>query len=79
MSRRSLPDDQHIARVRIVENRWQEFHLLAKVKNRTIADYLGWLVTKELNRARRTEDRRAAKAEPVEEPAAEIWIPPWEE
>jgi len=74
MSRRSLPDDQHMARVRLGEERWGEFRALARVKHRTVADYLGRLVIKELNRAQRTEDRRAARARDE----AKDWIPPWE-
>jgi hypothetical protein len=50
-----------MARVRLHEDRWHEFGVLAKVKGRTIADYLGWLVQKELNRASRTEVRREAR------------------
>lgn len=79
MSERSLPPDQHMARVRTGEETWVEFRALAKSKQRTVADYLGWLVQKELNRAERTEVRRAARVQqPEEEPAAEDWVPPWE-
>lgn len=79
MTQRSLPDDQHMARVRLEEDRWREFRALAVIKRRSVADYLGWLVQKELNRAQRTEDRRAArKAAEVEDPAALAWVPPWE-
>ena len=79
MSERSLPPDQHMARVRTGEETWVEFRVLAKSKQRTVADYLGRLVQKELNRAERTEIRRAARVgRPDEEPAAEDWVPPWE-
>lgn len=79
MSQRSLPDDQHMARVRLREEHWREFRALAVIKRRSVADYLGWLVQKELNRAQRTEDRRAARrADEDREPAARAWVPPWE-
>ncbi len=81
MSERSLPDRQRMARVNLGEVRWLEFRDLAKTKNRSVADYLGRLVDKELNRAQRTEDRRTARAvvEPTTEVVDETWIPPWEE
>jgi hypothetical protein len=80
VTERSLPDDQRIARVNLGEERWLEFRALALRKRRSVADYLGRLVDKELNRAQRTEDRRAAKrVEPPAEPVDETWIPPWEE
>ena len=80
MSGRSLPDDQHMARVRLEEEPWREFRALAVIKGRSVADYLGWLVQKELNRAQRTEDRRAERrqGEPVEDSVDETWVPPWE-
>lgn len=80
MSGRSLPDDQHMARVRLKDETWREFRALAVMKGRSVADYLGWLVQKELNRAQRSEDRRAARRqqEPVKESVDESWIPPWE-
>jgi hypothetical protein len=50
------------------------------MKQRSVADYLGRLVQKELNRAQRTEDRRAARTlKYVEDPVDESWVPPWEE
>lgn len=80
MSERSLPDDQHMARVRLGEERWREFRALAVMKQRSVADYLGRLVQKELNRAQRTEDRRTARTlKYVEDPVDESWVPPWEE
>lgn len=80
MSQRSLPDDQHMARVRLEEDRWREFRALAVIKRRSVADYLGWLVQKELNRAQRSEDRRVARRRVarLEETADAAWIPPWE-
>lgn len=80
MSQRSLPDDQHMARVRLEAERWREFRALAVIKRRSVADYLGWLVQKELNRAQRTEDRRMARrqVEHLEDTADESWVPPWE-
>lgn len=81
MSDRTLPDYQRMARVNLGEERWVAFRALAKTKKRSVADYLGKLVDKELNRAQRTEDRRLARyrAQPIQIPAKEIWIPPWEE
>ena len=77
---RSLPDNQHMARVRLSPAHWQEFRSLAREKKRTVADYLGALVTKELRRAERAEDRRAERlARRQPEAPTEIWIPPWEE
>lgn len=75
MADRSLPDDQHMARVRLGDDAWREFRALAVIKRRTVGDYLGWLVQKELNRAQRTEERRASRwAEADKEDAAEAWI-----
>lgn len=80
MSARSLPDDQHMARVRLEDETWREFRALAVIKGRSVADYLGWLVQKELNRAQRSEDRRAARrqVEQLEDTVDETWVPPWE-
>ena len=81
MSDRTLPDHQRMARVNLDEERWSDFRALAKTKKRSVADYLGKLVDKELNRAQRTEERRLARyrAQPVQIQPEEIWIPPWEE
>lgn len=81
MSDRTLPDYQRMARVNLGEERWVAFRALAKTKKRSVADYLGKLVDKELNRAQRTEDRRRARYtdQPVQIPTQDIWIPPWEE
>ena len=77
---RSLPDNQHMARVRLSPARWQEFRGLARAKKRTVADYLGWLVSKELGRAERAEGRRAERlARRQAEAPTEMWIPPWED
>jgi hypothetical protein len=68
-----------MARVRAEEPTWQEFRALAKEKGRSIADYLGWLVQKELNRAKRTSARRALRVEePPQDEIDEAWVPPWE-
>jgi hypothetical protein len=68
-----------MARVRAEEPTWQEFRALAKEKGRSIADYLGWLVQKELNRAKRTSARRALRVEePPQDEIDEVWVPPWE-
>lgn len=80
MSGRFLPENQHMARVRLEDEAWREFRALAVIKGRSVADYLGWLVQKELNRAQRSEDRRAARRqeEPVEDSVDGSWVPPWE-
>lgn len=76
---RSLPPDQRMARVRAEEPTWQEFRALAKEKGRSIADYLGWLVQKELNRAKRATARRALRVEESHpDEVDEAWVPPWE-
>lgn len=80
MSGRCLPEDQHMARVRAEEETWREFRALAVMKGRSVADYLGWLVQKELNRAQRSEDRRVTRrqVEQLEDTVDETWVPPWE-
>ncbi|MCA1709826.1 MAG: hypothetical protein LC808_43720, partial [Actinobacteria bacterium] len=76
---RSLPPDQRMARVRAEEPTWQEFRALAKEKGRSVADYLGWLVQKELNRAKRASARRAPRVEEShQDEVDEGWVPPWE-
>lgn len=49
-------------------------------EGRSLADYLGWLVQKELNRAQRTEARRTTRRQAsfTEEPVDQSWAPPWE-
>jgi hypothetical protein len=77
---RSLPANEHMARVRSTPESWAAFRRLAKAKKRTVGNYLGWLVSKELHRAERAEARRAQRlAERHEEVPAELWVPPWEE
>lgn len=79
MGVRSLPHNQQMARVQATPDRWRDFRALAKSKHRTVAAYLGWLVEKELRRARRTEERRAARPAPTQAEVDETWVPPWEE
>ena len=82
----SLPDDQHMARVSLPEDRWVEFRALARGKKRSIASYLGHLVGKELRRTERVEWKRSLRSratEPVTvddetEDEGNPWIPPWE-
>jgi hypothetical protein len=79
---RSLPDDQHMARVSIPEEQWLEFRALAIRKKRSVAAYLGHLVQKEIGRDNRVEQRRARRR-PTEDPeyeteVDETWVPPWE-
>lgn len=81
---RSLPDDQHMARVSIAEEQWLEFRALAIKKKRSVAAYLGHLVQKEIGRDSRVEQRREsrqARHESEPEPENEVdetWVPPWE-
>lgn len=83
----SLPENQHMARVTVSEERWLEFRALAIRRKRSVAAYLGHLVQKELNRAERVEwkrelrERKAASCVPEEPPTDEVdesWVPPWE-
>lgn len=83
----SLPENQHMARVTVPEERWLEFRALAIRRKRSVAAYLGHLVQKELNRAERVEWKRGLRerqARPwVQDEAStdevdESWIPPWE-
>ena len=50
---RQLPQNQRMARVNVSEADWQDFRALALATNRSLADYLGHLLRKELRRARR--------------------------
>lgn len=60
--RRVLPDGQFMARVNISSERWLEFKQASSGSGRSVADYLGHLVEKELRRVRRREWRAAALA-----------------
>jgi hypothetical protein len=58
---------QKMARVNVDETEWLDFRVLAMRKGRSIADYLGQLVRRELKRARRREARHPeAMTEPAE-------------
>ena len=79
----TLPDDQQMARVNTSDDLWQQFRALAVTKKRSVADYLGHLVRRELGRASRVEERRERRSKSVEPGPAdqevdETWIPPWE-
>lgn len=83
----SLPENQHMARVSVPEERWLEFRALAIRRKRSVAAYLGHLVQKELNRAERVDWKRGlrqreARPSVPEEPSTdeidESWVPPWE-
>jgi len=50
---RQHPPDQKMARVNVSEDDWQDFRALALASNRSVANYLGHLLQKELRRARR--------------------------
>ena len=79
---RSLPDDQHMARVKVPEEQWREFRALAVLKKRSVAAYLGHLVQKEIGRSARVEQRRSLRqgSQPPapETEVDETWVPPWE-
>lgn len=83
---RSLPENQHMARVRLGEDQWLEFRALAIRSKRSVAGYLGHLVQKELNRAERVEWKREMRQKREAPPPPqsstdevdETWIPPWE-
>ena len=71
-----------MARVSVSEDLWLEFRALAVRKKRSVASYLGHLVQKEIGRASRVEDRRAARQPPAATGAkeeVESWVPEWEE
>jgi hypothetical protein len=50
---------QKMARVNVDATEWLEFRVLAMRKGRSIADYLGQFVRRELKRAKRSEPRDA--------------------
>lgn len=54
---RSLPAGQRMARVNIGQVQWEEFLRTAASADRSVADYLGHLVGKELRRLARREGR----------------------
>lgn len=82
----SLPENQHMARVTVPDERWLEFRALAADRKRSVAGYLGHLVQKELSRAERVEWKREMRnrreAPPELEHSTdgvdETWVPPWE-
>lgn len=52
-TRKSLPAAQQMARVNLSGEEWRAFRSEAVVRERSVADYLGRLVRKELRRVRR--------------------------
>jgi hypothetical protein len=60
---RTLPDGQRMARVNIAPDLWAEFRGASTASGRSVADYLGHLVQKELRRVRRREWRAARLAQ----------------
>ncbi len=83
----SLPENQHMARVTVPDERWLEFRALAIRRKRSVAAYLGHLVQKELDRAERVEWKRGLRErkappsvpdEPSTDEVDESWVPPWE-
>lgn len=60
--RTQLPDGQHMARVNTHPAVWAEFRQTSAASGRSVADYLGRLVEKELRRVRRQQWREAASA-----------------
>ena len=65
--RRALPEGQRMARVNVQPNQWAEFRQASSASGRSVADYLGHLVEKELRRVRRRKWRSAASA-PLQRP-----------
>ena len=61
--RRSLPEDQRMARVNIRLDRWDAFREAATEADRSVAEYLGHLVEKELRRVARRQWRERAEVE----------------
>lgn len=59
----SLPVGQRMARVNIRLDRWDAFREAATEADRSVADYLGHLVEKELRRVARRQWRERAGAE----------------
>jgi hypothetical protein len=51
-----------MARVNVAPDQWAEFRQASIASGRSVADYLGHLVDKELRRVRRREWRAAASA-----------------
>ena len=62
VSRTQLPAGQRMARVNVGPAVWAEFRQASAGDGRSVADYLGHLVEKELRRVRRREWRAAASA-----------------
>lgn len=62
VSRTQLPVGQRMARVNVEPALWAEFRQASDADGRSVADYLGRLVEKELRRVRRREWRAAASA-----------------
>ncbi len=60
--RTQLPAGQSMARVNAEPALWAEFRQASAASGRSIADYLGHLVEKELRRVRRQQWREAASA-----------------
>jgi hypothetical protein len=56
-----------MARVNVAPDQWAEFRQASIASGRSVADYLGHLVDKELRRVRRREWRAAASASPQPE------------
>lgn len=60
--RTQLPPGQRMARVNVEPTSWSEFRRASAASGRSVADYLGHLVEKELRRVKRKEWRAAASA-----------------
>ena len=56
----SLPDNQRMARVNVEPELWAEFRRASAADDRSVADYHGHLVEKELRRVRRRQWRESA-------------------
>ncbi len=54
-ARNSLPTNQQMARVNLSSDEWRAFRSAAVLRQRSVSDYLGHLVRKELRRVTRTD------------------------
>lgn len=66
-----LPPDQQMARVNVPAAHWRDFRALAVHQERSVAEYLGMLVLKEL---RRTHRRIALRGQPPENNPSVAWV-----
>lgn len=53
--RKSMPADQQMARINLTSQEWRVFRSTAVLRERSVAEYLGHLVRKELRRIERAD------------------------